>query len=361
MKKENGALLFFRTFFAVLFSILLVILLLVVPLYNTVSAVTQPKRIAAMLGDVVRAIDLTEMIELPETIEIGGKTLDAEAVKTLLRSDVARNILSECTEQMMLVYMSDDPTAVFSEENVQGILTEHADDLTTLLNEQIPEAEKLPTEKLEQELSVGLTQYTQELMEQLPPKEELQQLTSGDLKDKVESTVGDKVEGDAVDDALDQAADALEGTLENTQDALGETVNSANEGLAIVQQILSPTVAYALYGSIAVLALLILLCRYKNLNGLVWLGVDGLLAGIPLMGVCAALTDGAMLLSLLPETELPQSVVASIAKVVLGEVQVGAVILLAAGVVLIAGGIVYKVLRKKTQKNENAVPLSAMM
>ncbi len=373
MKKENAALLFFRTFFAVVFSFLLVVLLLAAPLYNTVTAVTQPKRIAAMLGDVVKAIDLTEMIELPESIQIGDKTLDAEQTKALLQSDTARKILGECTEQMLLVYTSDDPTAVFNEENVQEILTDHTADLTNLLKEQVPGAEELSVDKVQEGLSAGLAQYSQAVMEQLPSKEELQQLTGGDIKDKVtdkvEDTLGDKVDSAVVGDALDQAQDAVE----DAQGAVTDSLNTATDALATVQQVLSPVVAYTLYGAIAVLALLILLCRYKNLNGLVWLGVDGLLAGIPLMGVCLALTGGgtgAMFLSLLggesfmsslSETGLPAPIISSIVKVVLGEVQTGAIVLLVAGVVLITGGIIYKVARKKAAKKaETMVPLTSI-
>lgn len=374
MKKENTALLIFRTFLAVVFSILLVVLLLVVPLYNTVTAITQPKRIAAMLGDVVKSIDLTEMIELPENIQIGDKTLDADATKAILQSDVAKKILGACTEQMMLAYTSEDPTVVFTEDTVQTILADNTDDLTDLLQQHVPQAAELPVEEIQQQLSSNLTALSQQVMEQLPSKEELQQLTGGDIKDKVtdkvEDTLGDKVDSNAVGDALDQAQDAVE----DVQGTVTDSLNAATDTLATVQQILSPAVAYTLYGAVAILALLILLCRYKNLNGLVWLGVDGLLAGIPLMGLCLALgsggtlpmflslSSGPLFMSLLSETGLPATVISSIVKVVLGEVQAGAIILLVAGVVLIAGGIVYKVMRKKAAKKaENAVPLSSMM
>ena len=314
-------------------------------------------RIAAMLGDVVRAVDLADMIELPENIQIGDETVDADSIKALLESDVAREILGACTEQMLLAYVSEDPTVIFTEENVQTILVDNTDELTALLQQHVPQAAQLPIEEIQKQLSSSLTTFSQQVIEQLPPKEELQQLTGGNIKDtvtdKVEDALGDKVDSNVVSDALDQAQDAVEDAQETVTDSL----STATDALAIVQQILAPAVAYTLYGAIILLTLLILLCRYKNLNGLVWLGVDALLAGIPLMGLCLILGSG----SLLPAMAVPTSVVTAVAGVVLGEVQTGVIILLVAGVALIAGGIIYKVARKKAAgKTDNAVPLSSI-
>ena len=357
MKRENAGLLFLRTFGAILFSILLVVLLLVIPVYNTAAAITKPKKLSAMAADVIKSVELTALIDLPETLEFGDFSMDAEATKALLESDTVKEVLGACTEQMLLAYTSGDPTVVFNEQTVEGVLADNTDQLTALLQQHVPETADLPVEKVQQQLTANLTAISQEVMEMLPPMEEIQQLTGADIKDKVSDKVGDDT-ADAVGDAMDQAGNAVGDAMEEMDSAM----SAANETIALLQQIFATRTAYILYGVTALLALLILLCRYKNLNGLIWLGADGLIAGIPLLGLCLALTGSNLLLSLLPEMEIPTSIVTTVVNVLLGEVLVGAIILVTAGVLLIVAGAVYKAVRnKKAAKPATQVPLSPMM
>lgn len=365
MKKENTALLIFRTMFAVIFSVLLIAALIALPFYHTATAITKPEKLSAMVGDVVKSIDLTEVVELPESIELGDYAIDDESLHTILKSEAARDILGTCTEQMLLAYTSGDPTIVYDKSTIETILTEKADKLDEII-EYIPDSANLPVEELRQRLATGIATYSEKILEQLPAQEDLQEMVNDDdakdkVTDKVENALGDKIDSETMDEAIDKAED----TLGNLETVIGDSLGVAGETINTVQKAFSPAISIAAYGTTALLALLVFLCRYKNLNGLIWVGIDCLLASLPLNLICTILGGGSLLANMLAGENIPASAIASILDVVLADVRASVILLAIVGVVLILLGIIYKVVKNKRRKKETPpstpIPLSQMV
>ncbi len=333
MKPVNPTLAVLRTIAAVLLSILLVVILVVLPLHQTVTGITRPKQLASMVGDVVRQTDIAAFIDTTGELQLGEHTLDAATSQKLLQSPVARNILGDCAEQVILVATADDADEALLEDKVSSILTARMEEMTALVKEHVPQAAEKSVEDIQIKLTDNLPQLSQAVLNELPSTQELQQLTSG-IINKTDTPP-------ATQDPVDPDSTAPDDT------SVDDTM-AVDSSLATVRRLLSPAATWTLWGVTVVLAAMVVLCRLRYLNGLVWLGADALVAGGLLLTACLLL-GGEVLESLLSGEGSTQALFSSAVQVIVDRIQTGAILLLVAGVLLLAGGIVYKVLLTKKE------------
>ncbi len=335
MKKEPIISRIFRTLFAVVFCIALAAVLIAIPLYSTVGAIARPEKLASMMGDVIRETDLDTLVELPDEVEIADQTINTTVAKDILNHQVTKDILGDCTEAMIKTYAIDSE-ADFTTSHVEDILTDNLDDLAAMVKDKFPSVADLPVEEVKQQLTVKLPAISEKVMDNLPAKEEIKQL------------VGTTMPAPDTDADVNEESTVTPPTVETPGENIStEGTDSALEALATVRSILSPATGYILYGSVALLALLVLLCRFKNLNGLMWIGIDDLLVGAILLAVTLIVSSSQLLVSLVADQPALQSLLSSAISVVLSPVRTTAIVLLVLGVVLIVANIVYVAVKRK--------------
>lgn len=111
-----------------------------------------------------------------------------------------------------------------------------------------------------------------------------------------------------------------------------------------MELLVSTTVPVVLYTTIGVLAAIIFVCLLHKFRGLLCLGIDALIAAVPLFIVYLALSNEALITSMLGESA---TLVATLIAVLVGKLGIYLIVLAVVGVLFIAGYITYTVLIKK--------------
>lgn len=244
MKKRNLAVNILTAILAVLISIVLIVSLTATSLYNVALTAITPASISDMMqttvDDYVESPDFEQLILDNEAVQnnITELGIPAETVGKLMQSEAA--------DQVIDLLSADFANAVSGSEEVNltpeallAIVKENADELADIAIEMADE----PLDKAE---------IKQQIL-----------------------------------DIVEQDAEQLTAMIPDVN-SLRQEIQS-NADVAPILALLNPTYLWAAYGVCLVLALLIYACRYYRYGGLLWLGVDVLLAGIPLLLVTVGL------------------------------------------------------------------------
>ena len=305
LKKRNLAVNILTAVAAVLLSILLIASLLAASLYGVAVKSVSAKSIAATIRttvvELVESVDFEKEILKNETVKQNVEELNisTEAVGQLMQSDAANEVIGLLSEDMANLIAGKGDESLLTAEALIDIVKEHANDLADIAVEMTDD------ETLD--------------------------------KDELKAQIIDTVERDA---------EELTKALPNVETIRKEIVKEVP--IDEINRLLNPALLWGAYGVCLVLAGLIYACRWYRFGGLMWLGIDSLLAG----GLLGAVAFAIRLFGTGSAIALPDGV-AGIVSGLIGRlrsaVQVRMFIWLGVAVVLIAGYILLKqlVVKKK--------------
>ena len=282
-------------------SILLICNLTLLPILQGISGLLQQKA----LEDVIEQIDLAEVVtsspELMAELEASG--INADVIRALLSCDAADELLQSIAGDMLKALRGEFVQPSLTMPILTDLVREYREELVALILTAVP------TERMHSEEAANL--FLNQLL-----------------------------------------AEYGEDLIVALNDALAELQqNMQQEGITAGFLLLTNGIVTAVMIGIAVvLAGLIFLCRLRHAQGLVWIGVDAILAALPTFGAGKLMT-GAFLLSQLPTGALGAAILPLLRKAATS-VFIGSVILLVVGILCIA---LFALLRKRRMKKAAAV------
>ena len=291
---------------AVFLSIALICTLALLPVLQGVTGLLQHRA----LENVIEQIDLAEVVtSSPELmIELEASGVDGETVRALLSCDAADELLQS---------IAGDALRALRGELAQPSLTLPV--LTELVNEY--RAELIPI-----------------VMQMAPAEVPVNEEMAGLMLDQILAEYGEDLVS-----ALNESLVELQQSMQ--QDGITDGFLLLTNGI----------ITAVLIGVSVVLAGLIFLCRLRHAQGLVWIGVDAILAALPTFGAGKLMT-GAFLLSQLPTGAVGAAILPLLRKVATS-VFIGSAILLVLGILCIVG---FVLLRKRRMKKAAAVTQTAL-
>ena len=291
---------------AVFLSIALICTLALLLVLQGVTGLLQHRA----LENVIEQIDLAEVVtsspELMTELEASG--VDGETVRALLSCDAADELLQS---------IAGDALRALRGELAQPSLTLPV--LTELVNEY--RAELIPI-----------------VMQMAPAEVPVNEEMAGLMLDQILAEYGEDLVS-----ALNESLAELQQSMQ--QDGITDGFLLLTNGI----------ITAVLIGVSVVLAGLIFLCRLRHAQGLVWIGVDAILAALPTFGAGKLMT-GAFLLSQLPTGAVGAAILPLLRKVATS-VFIGSAILLVLGILCIVG---FVLLRKRRMKKAAAVTQTAL-
>ena len=313
LKKRNLAVNILTAVAAVLLSILLIGSLLAASLYGVVVKSVSAKSIADMMRttvvELVESVDFEKEILKNETVKQSVEELNisTDAVGQLMQSDAANEVIGLLSADVANILTGDADESLLTAEALIGIVKEHADDLADIAVE----------------------------------------MTDKDLnKDELKTQIVETIERDA---------EELTKALPNVQTIRKEIVKEVP--LDEISRLLNPALVWGAYGVCLLLAGLIYACRWYRFGGLLWLGIDSLLAG----GVLGVAAFAIRLFGTGSAIALPDGVagiVGGLIDTLRSAVQMRAFIWLGVAAVLIAGYILLQQLVVKKKIAAEAAPIS---
>ena len=298
---------------ATLFSLLLIPLLILNPIFSGLTNLLQPEVIEDLATQLIEEVDLTEIsLDHPELLQaLTEAGISPDAAQALLSSRAVQEAVSIVGGDFALVLQGHFTASALTEEEVLRIVNENLPELVQLARLLRPSETALLTDE---QLTAGIVPLVQENL--IPMLGELDQMMS-DLQSQLR--------GD----------------------------------LAVAMELLTgPIVRNILLASIALLAVLIFLCRWPHQQGLLWLGIDSALAALPVLSTALSL-KGPQLSQLLAQGTGVPNVFGPVLRQAGNTIFIGGLILAAAAVVLIAGFILLRDRRLKKQAAQSeCVPVS---
>ena len=293
----------FGILLSILFSILLIPLLILNPIWGGLSHLLQSEVIEEVTTQLVEEIDLAEIgLSNPELLQMLNEAgVSPEAAQALLSSHAVQEALSLVTGDLALVARGNFTASALTEAEVLRIVSENRTELVQLARLLRPAETAIMTDdQLAQMLDPLVRQYALPLL--------------GDLNQML---------------------------LEFQAQLHGE--------FALAMELITgPVVKTALLAGIAVLAVLIFLCRWPHQEGLLWLGIDAALAAFPVLGTALSL-KGPQLSHLLAQGTGIPNVFGPVLRQAGNTLLIGGAALAAAAAVLIAGFILLRDRRLKKQ------------
>ncbi len=299
--------------FATLLSIVLVIVLLAFPVYRSVISFAKPSTIT----DVIQNIDYTELLPEPEDLQglIGTEFVDTQVINDIMQSDAVGKIVELYATDVMNSVLQNGEQPQLTAEALQTIAEEEMDSLIEIITPYIPEEAAIPKEELADQIKTLIGENTDAILEFLPNIEEL---TGGNAN----------LENDMVAGAR---------SLPEPTPAPQEDDFVEEDPFAILRQVLDPSISLGFIILIAVVVLLIALCRINRFGGLLWLGIDALVAALPVTLLAVAVKSTALLALLGEEAASMATLINSITAVLSRELTVAAILYAVIGVVFIVG------------------------
>lgn len=303
MKKQSTAVNVITAIIAAFLSVTLVVMCIIIPVYMSLTALVKPKQLVAMVQNIDYAQMVTENEGVQDAIEEFG--IPADVVNELISSKAMGEVIG--------LYASD-VSAMLEGKEVKGSLT--VDALKSIVNDNIDE-----------------------------------------IIDIVKTAVGEDVDSNidveeikkGITDAVNDYAEDIVSALPDVNELKVSFVES--EGAAVITAILSSTVKIILIAFAVVLAGLIYLCRFRNFNALLWLGIDFGAAGIFLAAIAVFMGSGIVNALITDLASINESVVNSVLSVYNGGIITALVIMLVLCALLITGYVLLKiyVLNKKQE------------
>ncbi len=303
---------------AILLSIALIALLIVAPLYNTTVSITKGETIAK----VIRSIDYTTL--LPDEDSAGDiiqSGMEEVADGNIVLEDNLDNYIvpvieSPLVEDVIGLYIDDiaaaledgDAIATLTPEALAALTDKHMDDVIEIAKEHTPNGDELTDEEIRQTVTAIVDTHGEEFIEALPD------------------------------------ADTVRTVIEDSSIA------------PVVNVVFGKTVPYVLYGVILLLAVLIFFCLYGRARGLLCLGIDALIAGLPLVVICLLLSDAPTLITTLGLGEDVSGILLPLINTLSGNLLTGTIVLIVVGLLLVAGYVVYNVVQNNRTKTTTEIP-----
>lgn len=308
MNIQNKAVRIIGTIVAVLLSTLLVTMLVLVPLFSVTTTITKPE----VIVDVVEQIDLGEILlsddGVQDAILIEG--VSNEAIDALLQSSLFEKTIEAYTDDVIGALKGEAAAVPFNEETLKAFAAEHNAELLNLMRQYAPDAAGLSDAQLQSAVDQLVEQYTATFIQALPSGGEMQQILQ-------------------------------ESQLEQPLSVLVDT-----------------TVPVLLYSIIFLLAAVVFACLLHKFTGLLCLGIDALLAALPLAILYAFLSEDGLIASLLEGSDMA-AVVQPILVVLSGKLLTALLLLAVAGVLLIVGYILYNQLVFKKKFAPTQMPVES--
>ena len=288
---------------ATLLSFVLIAVLITAPIWQGFSGLLKPE----VLEKTITSIDLAEVVA--ESSDLQQSLIDEgiapEAIESLLSSNTFDEVAALLSKDALQATKGQFSTTALTADELQDIFNRNKAEIVSLARQFAPETNILTDDQLGRLLETSLPTLAPTLISEIDK-------TLLDLQTDLEE----------------------EGAAKALQLAAG------------------PIVIAVMLGTAFVLAVLIFLCRLRNGEGLIWLGVDSILAALPvlLLGIgmksSMAMSVGT---AMLPQQEL-MAVLLPVLSAIGTTILIGGAVLLALGIVLIAGFVLLRDRRLKKQR-----------
>ncbi len=288
---------------ATLLSFVLIAVLITAPIWQGFSGLLKPD----VLEKTITSIDLAEVVA--ESSDLQQALIDEgiapEAIESLLSSNTFDEVVALLSKDALQATKGQFSTTALTADELQDIFNRNKAEIVSLARQFAPETKILTDDQLGRLLETSLPTLAPTLISEIDK-------TLLDLQTDLEE----------------------EGAAQALQLAAG------------------PIVIAVMLGTAFVLAVLIFLCRLRNGEGLIWLGVDSILAALPvlLLGIgmksSMAMSVGT---AVLPQQEL-MAVLLPVLSAIGTTILIGGAVLLALGIVLIAGFVLLRDRRLKKQR-----------
>ena len=296
--------------FAIIFSIPLFALLVATPVYSSLVGVIDADTIGTTINEVVdttiEQIDFQDVLLQMEDDEGQPAISEEEAeqmgtlIESLLASDAAEEILNSYSADLAN-FLTGNETAVkqLTPDKLAQIVDENIDELTTIVEEFIPEEEMPEKEEIQTTVKEMVNDFAGEMMESLPTPEDV--ATNSELQEMQQT----------------------------------------------IQIITNPAIVTALYVAMGIFAALVFVCLLKT-GGFIGLAINGILASLPLF-VIGSLENLSLPAELLPK-EIPFEMFRGAIHVLTAPIKTAAIIMLLVSFAFIGLFILFAVLRSKKKK-----------
>lgn len=189
---------------------------------------------------------LSQMVldmDLSAVEESLGVEVTADVVEKVIHSDVAVEVITPYIEDLVNVFVDKDSEKKFTEEKIVEVVEKNLDEIVELIRDANPELSDKQVKKLKIEIQAAVSQHAGDVVNALPKPE--------DVKAQIQEELADELP--EMEEALDIALEVL---------ADREKID------------------LALMAVVALLALLVFICRIPGLRGFRWLSTILLIAGI---------------------------------------------------------------------------------
>ena len=294
---------------ATLLSFVLIAVLITAPVWQGFSGLLK----SDVLEKMVTKMDFAEVVtSSPELMsELTSEGISPEAAEAILNSNTFDELLQILSADFLLAAKGEFSTTSLTGDKLVEIADRNRSEIVSIVRLLVPEASLLTDPQLEQ------------LVDSMLP------IFSGSIVAEVDGML-----------------------LELQTDLAQEGVTQALEIAA------SPIITLTLLGVAFVLALLIFLFRLRHAEGFLWLGIDSILAALPVLGIGALLKSTGILNA--ATAQVPDAEMASVLFPVLGAVGstilMGGAVLIGLGIVLIAAFVLLR--DRRMRKARQATPPS---
>ncbi len=282
-------------FVAFILSIVLVVLLLSTVLYTSVISMFSPKSIANMVRDIDYAAILKE----------SGADIRNDEIQEQIDTYIQPLLQSDFTEDLAEIYIEsldtviDGGKAEITKDTLADLVDKHMDDIVSIVKKSAP--------------------------------------ADFDLHD---AEIREKIR-----EIIDERGDDLLEPLNSTE-GITDLLEEAKE-IPMLLTFISRQAIYILWGICLAFAVLIFFCLYGGARGLRCVGIDALIACLPLTALLVFIGDGSNLLSLMDAPDEAGSLLTPILASFANKLLISTILLAVAGVLLIAGFIAWRVFKKK--------------
>lgn len=294
MNVKSKALRVLGTIGGVLFSILLIVALIGTLVFSVSTTITEPESIVT----IVKQVDLTDHVLNNDSVQqiLDQEGIKSEMINELLDSPFFTDTVEVYTEEVVAAIRGKAPDATLTEDIVKQFANEHMDSLITLARKHMPQSANLTDAQIKGALDKLVDQYSSTLVQALPTGEQVKEML--------------------VESEIHKPAELL----------------------------VSTTVPVVLFAIVGVLAIIVFVCLLHKFRGLLCLGIDALVVAAILLVPYLALTNDALIFTLLGDAAAMATPLIAVLTARLG---VYLIVLAIVGVLFIAGYITYTVLAKK--------------
>lgn len=294
MNVQNKTLRVLGTIGGVLFSILLIFALIGSLFFSVTASLVKPETIMTL----AKEYSITEQVMGDASVNdaVSQEGIPTELINELLDSPFFKDSVEAYTNNVVAAVQGKQPDVVFNEQTVKQFAEDHMNSLVVLVKKHAPEDSQITDAEIQDSVRELADEYATTLVQAMPSGEQIKEML-------VESEIQKPME-----------------------------------------LLVSTTVPVVLYTIIGVLAAIIFVCLLHKFRGLLCLGIDTLIAAVPLFIVYLALSNETLIASMLGEGA---TLAATLIAVLVSKLGVYLIVLAVVGVLFIAGYITYTVLMKK--------------